>query len=206
MKIKEILKVGLLPEDHVLPEIYYTKERATQYDRNSRIKKIQREMTIRALEILEAEPPALVLDLGCGSGRSMQAIVEAGFMVKGIDIADSMLSIAEEKGLEVYKANFTQEIPFPSNTFNYVISISTLQWIFHGFKPGEILEKVKKTGREIYRVLKPEGKAIFQFYPKNTEQLDLAGKNLRKAGFQVTKVIDDPKIPKRRKIFLLCSK
>ena len=198
--------MALLPEDHVLPEIYYTEETARQYDRSSRIKKIQRDMTIRALEILEIDPPALFLDLGCGTGYSMQAIIEEGFEVRGIDIAEHMLSIAEEKGLEVYKADFTQKIPFPSNTFDFVISISTLQWIFHGFKPRDILGKVRKAGTEIYRVLKPKGKGIFQFYPKSSEQLDLAGKIFKEAKFRVTIIIDDPDIPKRRKIFLLCSK
>ena len=98
------------------------------------------------------------------------------------------------------------EIPFDSSVFDAVISISTLQWIFHGFKPERILERIRATTLEIYRVVKEEGKAVFQFYPKGPLQLDLAGRSFLKAGFQVTKVIDDPKIPKLRKIFLLCSK
>ncbi len=198
--------MALLPEDHVLPEIYYTAERAKQYDQNSRMQKIQRDMTLRALEILEVRPPAMFLDIGCGTGHSMQAVIESGFEVKGIDIAEPMLSIASRKGLDVYKADFTQEIPFKSEFFDFVISVSTLQWVFHGFKPRVILEKVRKMGLEIYRVLKPEGRFVFQFYPKNTEQLNLAGKTFQKAKFQVMKIIDDPTIPKRRKIFLLCSK
>lgn len=196
----------LLPEDHILPEIYYTKEMAKQYDQNTRIQKIQREMTLRALEILELKPPAIFLDLGCGTGHSMLTVIEAGFTVKGIDVAEAMLSIARVKGLEVYQSDFTQDIPFSTKTFDYVISISTLQWMFHGFKPSEILAKLRKMAAEIYRILKIYGRAIFQFYPKNSEQLELAGKIFKKAKFNVMKIIDDPNIPKRRKIFLLCSK
>ena len=197
--------MSLLPEDYVLPEIYYTEERAKQYDSNSRIQKIQREMAQRALEILEITPPALFLDLGCGTGISMQVLTEEGFEVMGIDIAEPMLALARQKGLKVFKADFTIQIPFDSNYFDFVISISTLQWIFQGFKPAVILEKGKSTAAEIYRILKPQGIAIIQFYPKNEEQLALAGKILKKK-FSVTKIIDDPNIPKRRKIFLLCSK
>ncbi|MFX1295302.1 MAG: class I SAM-dependent methyltransferase [Promethearchaeota archaeon] len=198
--------MALLPEDYVLPEVYYTEELAKQYEKNSRIQKIQREMTFRALEILEIQPPAQFLDLGCGTGISMQVVKEEGFAVKGIDIADSMLMIARQKGLNVYKADFTIKIPFESNFFDFIISISTLQWIFHGFKPEVIFEKVKKTATEIYRVLNPVGKAIFQFYPKNDKQLELAGRIFKKAKFRVLKIIDDANISKRRKIFLLCLK
>jgi hypothetical protein len=71
--------VALLPEDYVLPEVYYTEERAKQYDQNSRIRQIQQEMTLRALEILDLHPPAVLLDLGCGTGLSMQIVKEKGF-------------------------------------------------------------------------------------------------------------------------------
>ena len=195
----------MLPEDYILPELYYTEERAKQYDQNTRSQKIQQEMTRRALEILEVTPPAQFLDLGCGTGISMQVIREAGFEGMGIDIAEPMLAIARQKGLKVFKADFTIQIPFDSNFFDFIISISTLQWIFHGFKPAAILEKGKSTVAEIYRVLKPQGVAIIQFYPQNEDQLTLAGKILKKK-FQVMKIIDDPNIPKRKKIFLLCSK
>lgn len=197
--------MALLPEDFILPEVYYTEERARLYEQNSRIQKIQREMTQRALEILKITPPALFLDIGCGTGISMQVLKETGFEVIGIDIAEPMLAIARQKGLKVFKADFTVQIPFDSNYFDFIISISTLQWIFQGFKPNIILEKGKTTVAEMFRVLKPQGVAIIQFYPKNEEQLVLAGKILRKK-FQVTKIIDDPDIPKRKKIFLLCSK
>ncbi len=196
----------MLPEDSVLPEVYYTKERAQQYDQNSRIRQIQREMTLRVLEILEIKPPALILDLGCGTGLSMMVVREAGFEVRGIDIADPMLDMARAKGLDVLKADFTIEIPYESELFDVVISISTLQWIFHGFKPERIFERIKRTSEEVYRVLKTNMNAIFQFYPKNKEQLELAGKFFKKAGFKVLKIIDDPDIPKLRKIYLLCHK
>jgi len=163
-------------------------------------------MTLRALEILQVQPPALVLDLGCGTGISMEVLIEKGYDVKGIDIAEPMLAIAAKKGLDVYKADFTLEIPFESNFFDFIISISTLQWIFHGFNPESILEKGKKTAAESYRVLKSGGHAIFQFYPKNSAQLKLAGRIFVKAGFRVLEIIDDPDIPKRKKIYLLCRK
>ncbi|MHA1266473.1 MAG: class I SAM-dependent methyltransferase [Candidatus Helarchaeota archaeon] len=198
--------MALLPEDYILPEVYYTFEMARQYDSNSRIRKIQREMTIRALEILNCQPPAMFLDVGCGTGHSMQVVQEKGYKIKGIDIAESMLIIAKQKGLDVRKADFTKEIPFEANSFDYIISISTLQWIFHGFKPRIILEKGKKAMVELNRVLKPRGQVVIQFYPRNQDQLHLAGNLLKKAKFKVIQVIDNENVPKRKKIFLLGTK
>jgi 18S rRNA (guanine1575-N7)-methyltransferase len=197
--------LALLPEDYILPELYYTEERAKQYDQNNRIQQVQREMTQRALELLRITSPALYLDIGCGTGISMQVLREAGFDGMGIDIAEPMLAIARQKGLKVLKADFTIQIPFDSDSFDFIISISTLQWIFQGFKPAVIMEKGRTTVTEMYRVLKSQGVAIIQFYPKNEAQLSLAGKILKKK-FRVTKIIDDPNIPKRKKIFLLCVK
>jgi 18S rRNA (guanine1575-N7)-methyltransferase len=54
---------------------------------------IQATMTERALELLSlpAQPPALILDLGCGSGLSGEVITENGHMWVGLDISEAML-------------------------------------------------------------------------------------------------------------------
>ena len=108
--------MALLPEDFILPEVYYTEERAKHYEANTRIQRIQREMTQRALEIIEIQPPALYLDLGCGTGLSMELLRELKYQGWGIDIAEPMLAIARQKGLDVMNADFTRRIPFDSQS------------------------------------------------------------------------------------------
>jgi len=51
------------------------------------------------LEILEPHQirDGLVLDLGCGSGILTQALTNAGYRVLGVDISESMLSIARRR-------------------------------------------------------------------------------------------------------------
>jgi len=51
------------------------------------------------LEILERHQirDGLVLDLGCGSGLLTQALTKAGYRVVGVDISESMLSIAHRR-------------------------------------------------------------------------------------------------------------
>jgi 18S rRNA (guanine1575-N7)-methyltransferase len=50
-------------------------------------------MTYRALELLALPPdePALLLDIGCGSGLSGEILDEQGYVWAGVDIAPSML-------------------------------------------------------------------------------------------------------------------
>jgi 2-polyprenyl-3-methyl-5-hydroxy-6-metoxy-1,4-benzoquinol methylase len=44
-----------------------------------------------------------ILDIGCGRGEFVELLAEQGKTVKGIDISESMLKIAEEKGLPCRK-------------------------------------------------------------------------------------------------------
>ena len=58
-----------------------------------------------------------------------------------------------------------------------------------------------------YTILKPSGKAIFQFYPKTKATLDEIGEYISKnTKFKGNFVIDNPNNPKKRKIFLILQK
>jgi len=186
-------------EEYVLPEVYFTKVAAANYEKNKRMQLIQKQMTQRALEFLELKK-GLILDVGCGTGFSMQEIKNSGFKVKGIDISQSMLDIAKKKGYMVKKADF-RKIPYKDNNFDAIISISALQWV-HGKSYDEIVDYYADTAHEFKRVLKKKGKAVIQFYPKTKKEFDLVIKIFRKF-FKITIAEDFPNIPKKRKRYII---
>lgn len=54
------------------PQLFYNEAEALKYTHNSRIKRIQRQLSERAMELLmlPSDRKCLVLDVGCGSGLS----------------------------------------------------------------------------------------------------------------------------------------
>ncbi len=68
---------------------------------------VQREITLRAIELLLLPPDetSLVLDIGCGSGLSGQVLEEKGHVWVGCDVSRDMLQVAHERMEETYKTN-----------------------------------------------------------------------------------------------------
>lgn len=78
---------------------FYNNKEARKYDSSSRMMSVQHEITTRAIELLRLSPdqPALVLDIGCGSGLSGKALEEAGHVWVGCDVSRDMLTVANER-------------------------------------------------------------------------------------------------------------
>ena len=77
-------------------QLFYNEQEAKKYANNSRIRLIQAQLSDRAIDLLvlpEGEP-ALLLDIGCGSGLSGECISNRGHHWIGCDISPSMLDIA----------------------------------------------------------------------------------------------------------------
>jgi len=106
------------PELENPPEVFYNSIEAKRYTISTRVQHIQREMTLRALELLHIDTEnetgnssggeesknnsSLLLDIGCGSGISGDVLTEAGHAWLGVDISDDMLRIAKEAELKHY--------------------------------------------------------------------------------------------------------
>lgn len=112
------------------------------------------------------ESSGKVLDLGSGSGRNMQNI--SGGEMYLVDFSKKMLDLAQERakmeGIKIEtKKGELFSVPYLDNFFDFAICISALHCI-----QGE--ENRKNSIKEIYRVLKPNGKALIGVWNVNSKR------------------------------------
>lgn len=108
-------------------------------------------------EYAETWQQGKILDIGCGNCRNLLSFSYNGFSCYGIDFSNKMLEIAgkycKKHMLNVnLKQAYATKLPFKSQYFDYVLSI----FILHHLNKDERIQAI----REIWRVLKPKGKAL----------------------------------------------
>jgi len=186
---------------------YFTAKRIEDYSVSKNMQRIQTKITARALELLNIEEKyALILDAGCGPGFASFFIKELGYKVVAFDIISQFLHFYEMKDINPLVADMCSP-PFKPDTFNGIISISALQWIYRDISNKIMEYNFIKLIRSFYTILKFNGKIVFQLYPKNFTLMDKMKELINsKTDFIGGFVIDNPNNPKKRKIFLILEK
>ena len=90
------------------------------------------------------------VDLGIGTGLFTKILREKGYKVIGIDISDEMLKIAKNRGFEVIKHDLNEPLPFNDESFDFVFSMTSIEFLKN---PENLFEEVK-------RVLKKDGEFL----------------------------------------------
>ena len=105
--------------------------------------------------ITEAE--RLILDLGCcGSALPLQ-LAHMGFKVVAVDQSEYL---ARHPNLGFVQADICQ-LSFPSNLFDVVVSVSTIEHVGMGFYKDPVRSQGDVAAvQEIWRVLKPRGRLL----------------------------------------------
>lgn len=108
--------------------------------------------TLDILSLLEENPQAKVLDVGCGDGQKTSRFMEKIGCREaiGIDGVADRLKAAKTRGIKIIKANLENKWPFPNNSFDVVVSNQVIEHIVD----------IDAFIEEIYRVLKPNGYAV----------------------------------------------
>jgi ubiquinone/menaquinone biosynthesis C-methylase UbiE len=106
-----------------------------------------------ALEMLEAKvsPGANILDIGCGTGHLAGELMQRGYTAWGVDLSEGMVEYARQHyNPDRFRVGDIERIPFPDNTFDAVMCLGVMEY----------LEKDELALREMWRVLKPGGRAV----------------------------------------------
>lgn len=99
---------------------------------------------------------SFILDIGCGNGRNMMQL-DHKFI--GLDTCEEFLTICNRKNLNTVKADMTN-IPFNNNTFDALICVAS----FHHLST---IERRIAALKEMYRILKLDGKLFLTVWSKN---------------------------------------
>lgn len=118
------------------------------FDRPSRAK-------LRAHQLLELSPGMRLLNLGCGSGREhapLQAEVQPGGMVIGVDLSMNMLLTARRYGSTPVCLADARRLPFPPACVDRVY----LAYLFDLLPTADLPAVLQ----EIWRLLRPGGRLV----------------------------------------------
>lgn len=186
---------------------YFKGDILEQYATSKSMMRTQEKITIRALEILNLEKDnVLILDAGCGPGFVSMYLNEIGYKTVAIDIIHSFLNFYNIKDLNPIVSDMCY-LPFKPNTFDAIISISALQWIYRDIKDKQNNLILKKLFKSFFHTLKGNSKVAIQFYPQNKKILDHIGKIVTEnTAFYGSFIIDNPNSKKKRKIYLVLEK
>jgi len=204
----------------------YIGDSSLEYDNSIWMERNQKKATLVCLQYLHDEnlnklgnldkineKKCLIADLGCGTGFSSEILVEKGHRVIGIDILIDMLSKAKtkkkflkkEKELELILADINF-LPLKQTSIDHIISISAYNFIIHGKNLiSDISKTITNTARYLKKVLKPNGRIVIEFYPKDEKELKIFISSFKDNGFNGFMIKKDPN-QKSGQTFLLLKK
>ncbi len=180
----------------------YVGEKAVDYNNSEWMEKKQKETTLQCVEYL-FDPTLgeydvndfsnlLVVDLGCGTGFSSEALSELNFKVIGIDILEDMLlkahSIRKSYNVnqiyELVQGSITS-VPVRPSSIDFIISVSAYNFITYQ-KPTISQKKsvINRTARYLHQILKENGRMVIEFYPKTQHLLNLFLTSFKKNAFE----------------------
>ena len=98
------------------------------------------------LQQLPIPPHALVLDAGCGSGRTLQELVRYG-EVSGIELSPDAAEVARGRGPYDVRIGRLEELPWGDETFDLITCLDVIE-----HTPDD-----RVALKELYRVTRPGG-------------------------------------------------
>lgn len=198
------------PEKYNSALEYYTEEETQKYSKNSHIWKVQTQMTLRCAELINIQD-GKILDIGCGSGHSISALLDYSSEnnykndIVGLDINENMLKLCRQseefKDITLVCDDIGQGLPFYPGSFDYIISVSCIQWLFYPLNKERVEDRIKRFFASLFSVMRRDCSACFQMYFEARWQIELILKITKRIGFNSNIVRDGE--GKKQKFYLL---
>ncbi len=142
-----------MPEKDILSPTAFWDEMAPYYDEyvaSTRYKFFKPEDEAKFFNEL-FKGRRLILDLGCGTGRTIRLLGRCGYKFVGIDISKKMLQIAKGFKQGSYVLADIRHLPFLDSTFDAAFSLHG------GVSHLKTFDEKLQVFKEISRALKPRG-------------------------------------------------
>lgn len=175
------------------PYEYYSGDKVAELASSKHYQLCQRQLSQRAIEILNFPDdtcPKMVLDVGCGTGMTVQVVSELGHVCVGTDIAPEMMLSAQEavsvEGIPNCYARVDAGIglPFRAGVFDAAIGIDLLRWLFRRYDGQEVVSKRLRIFLEsLHGCLRCGSRAVFNFNPETADQAQMLVTLATKCGF-----------------------
>ena len=149
------------------------------------------------------QPPGLVADLGCGTGRALFPLLRAGYQGLAVDLSENMLSVVKEKAemvphasLHCLRANLVQLDGLKDASVDHVICLFSTLGMIRG------RENRRQSLRHMRRILRPSGRCVLHVHNYWYNLRDPGGpfwlvKNLLMAPFSSSIEVGDKWFPYR---------
>lgn len=202
----------------------YLGEKSYEYDNSTWMERNQKRTTLICLQYLFDEKlnkvgkkdiledkPYLILDLGCGTGFSLEILINSGLRVIGIDILLDMLIKAKDKlsqlenssNLNLILADM-KHLPIRDQSIDHIVSVSAYNFILYDVKHyKDKIKKVNNTAKFLNKILKENGRIIIELYPKDEKELTAFKSSFTSNGFDGFMIKKNPKQTKGQTFLLL---
>ena len=112
----------------------------------------------------------------------------------------------ESAGEGLVLSDAGQGLQWRAGSFDGAISISALQWLCQSDSSSQsVPRRLRRLFTSLYASLRRGGRAVFQWYPENSAQVELVTAAAMRSGFTGGLVVDFPNSAKAKKVFLVLS-